>query len=162
MSNPLINNPIFIQPVKNPHSIIQVIHAAFERYEHTNMPSSAMLETADSIQEDLTNQCIILGAYEQNQLVGVVKVTIHDNHLYFGRLSVLPLHQGKGIASLLIEALKDLAKQHKKPFIKCTVRKAEEANVRLYHRLGYTIEQEKETVNCNGLCMDVYIMNLII
>ena len=77
-----INN---IKIVTNSKQIIDVIHAAFKRYESDPMPSSALSETSEMIEENINDGMIILGAYVNEQLVGVVKVKNQNNCLYFSR-----------------------------------------------------------------------------
>lgn len=110
-----------IQPVFDSKSIINVIHAAFKRYENDPMPSSALAETSAIIERDIENGILIFGAYINNELVGVIKVTAYSDSLYFSRLAVIPAYQGKGIASSLIAITENFADTKNIDRITCKV-----------------------------------------
>lgn len=147
-----------IQPVIDSKHIIEVIHAAFKRYETNPMPSSALSETSTTIEENIKEGMLIFGAYANEQLVGVVKVTKQKDHLYFSRLAVLPTHQGKGIASSLIAYIENEAMKEKIGCVQCKVRKTETDNIRLYQKLGYSITKEELTTSPIGLVMATLTM----
>ena len=147
-----------IQPVTNSDQIIEVIHAAFKRYETDPMPSSALSETSETIEEELKNGLLIFGAYSKKVLVGVIKVTPYSDHLYFSRLAVLPTAQGKGFASALIGYIEDLAAKQHIHRITCKVRKSEADNIRLYTKLGYQIIKEEMTTSPLGFVMSTVTM----
>ena len=96
------NHITSITTVTNSEQVIEVIHAAFKRYESDSMPSSALAETSSTIEENIKDGVVILGAYVKERLVGVVKVISKNDCYYFSRLAVLPAFQGKGIASSFV------------------------------------------------------------
>lgn len=148
-----------IQPVNNATEIINVIHSAFKRYESDAMPSSALAETATTIEENINRDGIeIIGAYVNNQLVGVVKISEQPTNLYFSRLSVLPSHQKRGIASKLIAYVEGIAAQRHLSFVQCKVRKSEQDNIRLYEKLGYYIISEENTTSPTGFLIETVTM----
>ena len=149
---------ITIQPVTNSEQIIDVIHAAFKRYEMDPMPSSALSETSTTIDEDIKNGILIFGAYKKEALVGVIKVTVYKNHLYFSRLAVLPAEQGKGFASALVSYIEDIATKQQIRCITCKVRKSEMDNIRLYTKLGYHITKEETSTSPLGFVMSTVTM----
>lgn len=147
-----------IQRVTDGEKIIQVIHAAFQRYLSDPMPSSALKETANTIERNLADGILIIGAYCNEELVGVVKATPLPHAYYFSRLAVLPTHQKKGIASLLIQAVEQLAKENRKHLVQCEVRKSETDNIRLYKKLSYHITKENEVISPLGFQMTTVTM----
>ena len=147
-----------IQTVTNSKQIIEVIHEAFKRYESDPMPSSALLETSAMIDENIKDGIVILGAYVNEQLVGVVKVTNQNNSYYFSRLAVLPTYQKKGIASLLVAAIENVAAETNIHVVQCKVRKTEADNIRLYQKLGYSITKEELTTSPTGFIMETVTM----
>ena len=147
-----------IQPVTNSTQIIDVIHAAFKRYETDSMPSSALFETSVTIEEELKNGVLIFGAFVKEELVGVIKITPYSDHFYFSRLAVIPSAQGKGIASAIIAYIEDLAAKQQIPSITCKVRKSEADNIRLYTKLGYEITKEEMTTSPLGFMMSTVNM----
>lgn len=150
-----INN---IKIVTNSKQIIDVIHAAFKRYESDPMPSSALSETSEMIEENINDGMIILGAYVNEQLVGFVKVTNQNNCLYFSRLAVLPTYQKKRIASSLVASIENIAAEKNIHVVQCKVRKAEAENIRFYQKLGYSITKEELTTSPTGFVMATVTM----
>ena len=145
-----------IQPVSNSEEIIAIIHAGFQRYA-TDIPSSAMLETAALIDQQLQNGVEIFGAYVDDTLAGVVKMKEQDG-LYFYRLAVDPIFQKRGIGSALMEHLKTVAAQRQLGRLHCTVRASEPDNIRFYQRLGFSIISEDMTTSPAGVTMPTYHM----
>ena len=147
-----------IKNVTDGKQIIEVIHAAFKRYEDDPMPSSALTETVSTIKKELEGNVLILGAEILGKLVGVVKVTYHKEYIYFSRLSVLPEYQGNGIASKLVTYIGKLAVKEQIPYVCCKVRKSEGANIRLYKKLGYHISKEEVMTSPLGYVMETLTM----
>ena len=147
-----------IRSVTDGEQIIEVIHAAFKRYEDDPMPSSALTETASTIKKELESNVLILGAEVLGQLAGVVKVTCFTDHFYFSRLAVLPEFQGKGIASVLVRFIERLAIKEQTLHVRCKVRKSEGDNIRLYKKLGYHISQEEVMTSPLGFVMETVTM----
>lgn len=148
-----------IKEVTDGQQVIEVIHAAFKRYEQDPMPSSALVETIATIKQEFENGVIVFGAALHEQLVGVVKVTRYEDHLYFSRLAVLPEFQGKGIASSLVRFIEQLAAREHIPTVRCKVRKSEVDNIRLYEKLGYSISKEEVTKSPLGFVMATVTMD---
>lgn len=152
------NHITSITTVTNTKQIMEVIHAAFKRYESDSMPSSALAETSATIEGDLKNGIVILGAYVKERLVGVVKVISKNDCYYFSRLAVLPAFQGKGIASSLVAYIEKVATEKNIDIVQCKVRKSETHNIRLYKRLGYSITTEEMTTSPTGFVMETVTM----
>ncbi|MEQ8672114.1 MAG: GNAT family N-acetyltransferase [Aggregatilineales bacterium] len=116
-----------------------IITRAFAQYKEMLVPpSSVFKETADSIQTKLTKGGGFIVRIK-DQDAGSVLYEPQEDHLYLGRLAVLPEYRGKGIAHALINAVESHASQHNFPRVKLGVRLALEANRRLFTSLGYEI-----------------------
>ena len=151
-------NVDYIQPITDANQIITVIHNAFKRYESDSMPSSALAETSETIKENLKDGIVILGAYIDTQLVGVIKISQQPDSYYFSRLSVLPTYQKKGIASALVTYVEKMAFEEKLKYVLCKVRKKETDNIRLYEKLDYRITKEEQSTSPTGFIMDTVTM----
>lgn len=122
--------------------ILEVMLAAFQKYETDPYPSSALQETATSIEVDMDAGQKALLYKENDEDVGMVRYELSEGELYFRRLSVIPAMQGKGIAKKLVNALEEIARQAGKQKIACRVRKSEKGNIQLYRSIGF--ERTKE------------------
>lgn len=122
------------------------------------MPSSALVETKATIEQELLVGVLMYGATRDERLVGVVKATRLGNHVYFSRLAVLPEFQGQGIASTLVKFVEQFAKKEQITIVRCKVRKSEEDNIRLYKKLGFYIAKEEVTTSPLGFVMETVTM----
>lgn len=122
--------------------ILEVMLAAFKKYEKDEYPSSALKETVATIEADMDAGQKALLYEEKGQNVGMVRYELNDNELYFRRLSVIPSMQGKGIAKKIVKALEEIARELGKEKVACRVRKSEKGNLQLYKSLGF--EEIKE------------------
>ena len=147
-----------IEQITNSQEIIRIIHAAFERYKNDPMPSSALFETAETIEKELQGGLKVFGIFDNGALCGVVKATTYSDYIYFARLAVLPNQQRKGIASALLLFLESYAKERKLQRIECKVRKSELDNIRLYENLSYKIVEEEQTQSPTGFIMGTVTM----
>ena len=62
---------------------------------------------------------------------------LDEGDLYLGRLSVLPMARGEGLAVRLIEAVEDEARHRGLPGVRLGVRVVLTDNQRLFQSLGY-------------------------
>lgn len=150
---------LVIEKIEDPFTIIHVLHAAYKRYELAPIPSSALLETEQTIIGNLQHGITIFSAKLGDEVVGIVKYECTNEGAYFSRLAVLPSFQGQGIASKLIHFLTAHAHSEKHKSIYCKVRKSEPNNIKLYKKLGFSITKEEHTKNPNEVGMDVYTMH---
>lgn len=151
-----------IEQITNSHEIIRIIHAAFERYKNDPMPSSALIETTETMEKELQSGIKVFGIFDNGELCGVVKATTYPDYIYFARLAVLPNQQRKGIASTLLLYLESYAKELKLQRIECKVRKSESDNIRLYENIGYNIVKEEQTQSPTGFIMGTVTMEKMI
>lgn len=138
---------MMIEPYQNTNQIVEVMHRAFERYKTDPIPSSALYETVDTVQQELDAGLRIFGGLVDGEPVAIVKVTEHEDALYFSRLSVLPTMQSKGYAKKLVHFIEQQARLQGKCSVTCRVRKTEVGNIALYSKLGYVVIVEELTAN---------------
>lgn len=119
--------------------IHHIITQAFAQYKDTLVPpSSVFRETVDSIHAKLTKGGGFIARID-DQDAGSVLYEPEDDHLYLGRLAVLPDYRGKGVAHALIHAVESVAREQNFPTVHLGVRLILEGNQRLFASLGYEI-----------------------
>jgi len=120
-------------------AVLALMMASFESYRTWLEPESGVFrETAVTIQSKLENETLLL-ATEEDKLVGCLFYKPLDKGLYFGRLSVLPAQQGRGIARQLITEVENIARSRRCDFVTLNVRIVLEDNIRFFTALGYEI-----------------------
>lgn len=132
-----------IQLSKDVDIIHNIMIEAFSEYIDDEIPSSALEETIETIENDFTNGAYAMIGYYQEQPVASVRFKIIDDYLYFYRLSVLPSFQGNGFAKKLLHALENYAIEHQIDQLQCNVRMTVPRNVQLYRSLGYQLMDEQ-------------------
>ena len=112
---------------------------AFDEYRgRLKPPSSAHDETQAMVATALEQGGALL-AFIDGAAVGAARFVPEDDHLYIGRVAVLPEWRGKGIAMALMLALEQQARRLGLGAIELGVRESLPSNVRLYGKLGYTV-----------------------
>ena len=71
--------------------------------------------------------------------VGCARYTLEEQHMYVGRVSVLPTHRRRGVASAMMHFLEQLAAELGKEAVRIGVRESLPSNVGLYKSLGYEL-----------------------
>lgn len=120
-----------------------LLHESFAQYALDTIPSSALQETPESMEQLLLNGTEAYVYFLDQRPVGIVRTTIEGQALMFSRLGVLPSYRRRGIARALITFVEEKARHEKLPLIRCGVRKKEHANIALYESLGYSIVDEE-------------------
>jgi predicted N-acetyltransferase YhbS len=124
-------------------SIVAIIHAAFQEYDGAiDPPSGAHHESADRIREKMATDRALL-ALVAGQPVGCVLYRDQGDHMYFGRLAVLPEYRGRGIAGALIGYVEARARAIGLPRVRLGVRVALPQLRARYERLGYRVTEER-------------------
>lgn len=124
-------------------TIVAIIHAAFQEYDGAiDPPSGAHNESADKIRAKMATDQALL-AVIAGQPVGCVLYRNEGDHMYFGRLAVLPEYRGRGIAAALIEYVEARARELELPRVRLGVRVALPQLRASYERLGYRVTEER-------------------
>lgn len=136
-----------------------VMHEAFAEYREKDAPSGALLETAESLRDELAGPARALAAFADGRAVAATKLTVsRDRALVFSRLSVVPDQRGRGHARLLVEAAADEARRLGLRAVGCTVRADETGNIALYGRLGLEVTGRGVHRSLTGRVLDVVQM----
>lgn len=150
---------IRLATVEDAKTIHKIMLSAFEEYRYAAIPSSALNETAGSIEEALrtgTEQALL---YFHNGIpVGTVRFKAVDHSLYFFRLSVIPEARGRGIAKSMLAWLEDYARALGMKDIWCRVRMSVPKNIELYRSIGYIMAKEEVVINANGHPVKTVVM----
>lgn len=138
---------------------IDVMHRAFAEYTAKGETSGAMLETAESLAQEIAAGERVAVVRRAGEAVAVAKHHPTANgSLYFGRLGVIPEERGRGVARLLVQRLREAARHEGLSGLACTVRAEEKANIALYERLGMTIVSRGVRTSRTGAVLQVVDM----
>jgi ribosomal protein S18 acetylase RimI-like enzyme len=134
---------------------LAVLHAAFEEYRAwLDPPSGVHRETVESLRRYLERGHLTLGLLE-NRIVGCILYHTEADHMYFGRLSVLPAYRNRGIAGMLIDHVEAYARYLDIPRVRLSVRVAQPDNRAHYERLGYRFLEARSHAGYAGPTYDV-------
>src|SRR5260221_3268981 len=90
-------------------AILAVVHRAFAQYDRTLVPQSgAARETVETVTARLARENCVM-ALREERLVGCLFYEHLGDHLYFGRLAVLPQERGRGVARRLVGEVEAVA-----------------------------------------------------
>jgi ribosomal protein S18 acetylase RimI-like enzyme len=118
-------------------AILRVTKAAYAPYTgRIDPPSSVWRETADGVRHYLERGGVIV-AQAGDEVVGAVRYEPRDDHVYLGRLAVLPSWQRRGIGRRLIDAVEEWTVLLGLDEVRLSVRLELAENHVLYRRLGY-------------------------
>lgn len=147
-----------IELSKDALMIHNIMIQAFDMYKDDNVPSSALDETVETIEQGINNDEYAFIGYHNDIAVAMVRFKITNDQLYFYRLSVLPDYQGRGFAKKLLNTLEDYGRKHHLNQIACTVRLNISKNIYLYESTGYTITKKFVRVEPNNKKLDIVLM----
>jgi ribosomal protein S18 acetylase RimI-like enzyme len=117
----------------------RIMQAAFAEYQGVlNPPSGVHAETVEDVRQAMTQGGAVL-AWIGDAAVGSARFRFESDHLYVGRVSVLPEFRKQGIAQDMMRYLEGIAQQQHKPCIHVGVRMSLPHNLAFYQRLGYSI-----------------------
>jgi len=120
-------------------TLVALIHSAFEEYRgQLEPPSGAHRETVESIGQYLRQGYAVL-ALLNDEVVGCVCYHQESEHVYFGRLSVLPSCRQYGVGRALVTYVEQQAQALGAPRIQLGVRIALPHLQAYYERLGYHV-----------------------
>ena len=119
--------------------IVRVVHAGFEQYRgRLDPPSGAHDETEETIHAKMNRGGAVL-AIADEQTVGCVLYEREDDHIYLGRLAVLPSHRQNGIGSRLIAYVESRTRKLGYAHVRLGVRLVLKENLAYFENLGYRI-----------------------
>jgi ribosomal protein S18 acetylase RimI-like enzyme len=117
--------------------VAQVIRAAFGEYRGMlDPPSGALALDARAVRE-LMELGGILACESEGRIVACVFHRTHPDHVYLGRLGVLPAFRGRGLAARLVAGVEELARAAGRDRVRLGVRLALPRNRAFFERLGY-------------------------
>jgi ribosomal protein S18 acetylase RimI-like enzyme len=135
--------------------IVELIHAAFKEYDGVlDPPSGAHKESEEKIRQQLATDRAVL-AFADGQAVACVLYRHGGDHMYFGRLAVLPGYRSRGIATALIDYVEARARELGLPRLRLGVRLALTRVRARYERLGYQVIEERRH---EGYTVPTYVM----
>jgi ribosomal protein S18 acetylase RimI-like enzyme len=100
--------------------------------------SGAHTETVQDVAAALKRGGAVL-CFIDDVAVGSARYLLEERHMYVGRVSVLPSHRRRGVASAMMHFLEQLAKELDKKAVRIGVRESLPSNVGLYQSLGYEL-----------------------
>lgn len=111
-------------------------------YDSVHMPP--LTQTLDEVRAELVENlgCV---AREDGRMLGAVRARADGDLLLIGRLAIAPDVQGRGIGSLLLEAVEQRGREAGCREAELFTGSLSEANLRLYTRAGY-----RETTRVDG------------
>ena len=117
----------------------ELMLAAFDEYRAVLVvPSSALNETTEDVAEHLRLGGGVLARLD-GRAIGSGRYQWREDHVYIGRLSVLPEARGGGIGAAMMEAMHGLARERGVAEARIGVRTLLPRNIALYERLGYEV-----------------------
>ncbi len=124
-------------------AILMITRAAFEEYQgRLDPPSGAHKETLEHLHQGVFQpEHGAALALVDGQPVGALRWSIDPqrDHLYVGRVAVLPAYRRRGVASALMGWAEDHARALGLPAIQIGARLQLPENIRFYEQLGYQI-----------------------
>ena len=134
-------NPIQLRQANETEALLllEITHAAFEEYRgRLDPPSGVHVETVESVLAKLKTATAVI-AFVGTEAAGCVFYEPKDNHLYLGRLSVLPQFRKLGIGRALIDYVEAQARNLNIPRVQLGVRIALPHLKAYYEKLAYRI-----------------------
>ena len=124
-------------------TIVSIIHLAFQEYDgRLDPPSGAHRETPEKILDRLATDRPVLALLGE-RAIGCVFYRAEQDHMYFGRLAVLPPYRGRGIGDALIAYVEARARDFGLPCVRLGVRVVLPNLRARYERLGYRLLEER-------------------
>lgn len=133
----------------------ELMLAAFAEYDSVlTVPSSAMWETVEDVAEHIALGGGVLAVCE-GQAVGSGRFEMREDHVYIGRLSVLPAFRGRGIGALMMTAMEQRAAANGAAEARISVRTMLPKNIELYERLGYVVTARYKHARGDEIVVDM-------
>jgi len=117
----------------------RIMQEAFAEYRGVlDPPSSAHDETVHDVAQAIQRGGALL-VWDGASPVASARFDPRTDHLYVGRVAVLPEHRRGGIAAAIMRRMADIARDFGLPMVQVEVRDSLPSNVGLYARLGFEI-----------------------
>jgi ribosomal protein S18 acetylase RimI-like enzyme len=124
-------------------TLLALVHAAFEQYRgRLDPPSGAHGETEATLREALSGGAALL-ACAGGEPTGCVFYHRDREHVYLGRLSVLPAFRGRAVGQALTDEVERRARALGVPRVQLGVRMALPWLRAYYERCGYRVVREE-------------------
>jgi ribosomal protein S18 acetylase RimI-like enzyme len=114
-----------------------VMRAAFGEYRGVLEPPSGALALDARGVRDLMELGGILACESEGRIVACVFHSTHPDHVYLGRLAVLPAFRGRGLGPRLVAEVEALAVAAGRGRVRLGVRLVLPRNRTFFERLGY-------------------------
>lgn len=117
--------------------VADVIRASFAEYRGVLDPPSGALAVDTAAARELLAAGGFLVCESERRIVACVFHRTNADHVYLGRLSVLPGFRGGGLGALLVAGVEGLAATEGRDRVRLGVRLALPRNRAFFERLGY-------------------------
>lgn len=132
-----------------------LMRAAFSEYDAVlTVPSSSMWESVEDVAGHIAEGGAVL-ARVGAEAVGSGRYALRDDHVYIGRLSVLPAYRGRGIGAAMMLAMEQRAVAEGRTEARISVRTLLPKNIELYERLGYVVTTRYQHERGNEIIVDL-------
>lgn len=124
--------------------VYAVMREAFEEYRGVLTPPSGALRESvgDIVKKTSPGGGAVLAEIEE-VAVGSAQFTLHEDHIWVGRVSVLPSHRGQGIGQQMMTYIEEYARQQGLNEARLGVRQSLPGNISFYQKLQYEIVAKK-------------------
>ncbi|MEE0060497.1 MAG: GNAT family N-acetyltransferase [Acutalibacteraceae bacterium] len=99
-------------------------------------------------------------AVDDDKIAGYFGVQPQEESLFLSKLYLKKDFRGKGIASVMLAYIKEIAEKYSKNKITLTVNRYNDNTIAVYKHLGFEIIEEQKADIGNGFYMDDYVMQL--
>jgi ribosomal protein S18 acetylase RimI-like enzyme len=79
--------------------------------------------------------------YADGDLVALIEVIVHSDHLFIENVAVTPHRQGQGLGRYLLSHVEKKARKENLGELRLLTNQAFEANIRLYESVGFHIDR---------------------
>ena len=133
--------------IEDAPTIFEITRAAFEQFRgRLEPPSGALDETLETLRESAfqPDHGATL-AFVDDTPAGALRWSVSPlrQHLYVGRVAVLPAYRRQGVASALMTWAEAHARALGLPAVQFGVRLQAPENIRFYQRLGYEVASKE-------------------